>query len=651
MPAISLRSWIGWSALVAFSVSLLYPWSETEATVNVATRSAEHPTPQPPAAAEPRVSVRVAPSADPGATRQVLDAFDRYFEPTVQTFDGKEDLPAVSRAVCGHLNLEWLKRVRERNNLQNDSVPAGVPLTLPPCPYFRLGGEITVQAKDTVSGALLREVGQAGERTLGRVAAMNDTTPEALDRVAPGRTFKVDYVTSAVSQPVKAEFSKDIDKVVRALTTVPGAISARRDRELRLVGVDQPNCDGAPAADPFDANAVADVLEFNARIKKPRKATIGVIDTGVDKDEQRLFFEMGADGTVGANMDRRYPGFPTAFSGYENRSHGTHVAGLTLGGLQSSRLNILVRDRIHLRIINIITRDVLQNPITGAPEEEFGIPLTNLEEAVTYSQRNPQIPILNLSVETTTRLDAMRNTLAPGDYLMIVAAGNGKRDIGLHPSYPASFKAQLPFRMLTVAAILPNDSLAPFSNHGPDAVDLAAPGCEIRSILPGNKAGHMTGTSQAAPLVAFTAGLLYSEGLTLQDVRNRIQTSVRLVGPPLSDLLRTRGILDIPRAISVHEDLVTLKTGGPALRGRIASNKCLEVAGDCRAPAAIARLARLDANGPDGMAWLLADDGEVVVRSTSMPTGALQFRVHGASEDSAIPFSEIADILFARIRN
>jgi thermitase len=103
--------------------------------------------------------------------------------------------------------------------------------------------------------------------------------------------------------------------------------------------------------------------------------------------------------------------------------------------------------------------------------------------------------------------------------LFVCAAGND----GLYESnYPTAYA-----NALSVGATDRNDICCPFSNWGP-GVDLTAPGLDLKSCGAASDTDYVlggAGTSFAAPLVAATAGLLWSfkPGLTIAELRTALE--------------------------------------------------------------------------------------------------------------------------------
>src|SRR5262249_32846727 len=90
------------------------------------------------------------------------------------------------------------------------------------------------------------------------------------------------------------------------------------------------------------------------------------------------------------------------------------------------------------------------------------------------------------------------------------------------------------------------------SNWGPNTVHLAAPGTGILSTYRANQYAAYTGTSQAAPHVAATAGLILSVNpfLGYWDVKDIILNSVDPI-PSLQDRLITGGRLNANAALQL----------------------------------------------------------------------------------------------------
>ena len=87
---------------------------------------------------------------------------------------------------------------------------------------------------------------------------------------------------------------------------------------------------------------------------------------------------------------------------------------------------------------------------------------------------------------------------------MVVAAGNESSNIDNKENafYPASYGLS---NIISVSAHDKSNNLIKSSNWGKKLVDLAAPGKRIKSALPYNRSGFLSGTSQAT---AFVCGLV-----------------------------------------------------------------------------------------------------------------------------------------------
>lgn len=119
--------------------------------------------------------------------------------------------------------------------------------------------------------------------------------------------------------------------------------------------------------------------------------------------------------------------------------------------------------------------------------------------------------------------DAGAYALSKGALPIAAAGNNGVTD----KFYPAAYD-----EFIAVAATTAQDTRAGFSNYGADWVDVAAPGDNIWSTLPGSSYGFESGTSMACPLVAGLAGVVRSAdpNLTPAQARTLIQNGCDNVG-------------------------------------------------------------------------------------------------------------------------
>jgi subtilisin family serine protease len=129
--------------------------------------------------------------------------------------------------------------------------------------------------------------------------------------------------------------------------------------------------------------------------------------------------------------------------------------------------------------------------------------------------------------------------------LLVAAAGNGGSVI-----YPAAYSS-----VIAVSATDSNDELAWFSSTGTQ-VELAAPGVNINSTLPGNEYSGETwsGTSMASPHVAGTAALVWkaNPAWSNDEVRTRLQETAEDLGAVGWDSKYGYGLVDADEAAGVE---------------------------------------------------------------------------------------------------
>jgi subtilisin family serine protease len=92
--------------------------------------------------------------------------------------------------------------------------------------------------------------------------------------------------------------------------------------------------------------------------------------------------------------------------------------------------------------------------------------------------------------------------------LVVAAAGNEGLNSDFFHFYPADYEQA---NILSVAAVDRFGQLLKMSNYGRGTVDVAAPGRNIYSTLPGGGYGYMSGTSQSTAFVSGVAALMMAQ--------------------------------------------------------------------------------------------------------------------------------------------
>ena len=232
---------------------------------------------------------------------------------------------------------------------------------------------------------------------------------------------------------------------------------------------------------------------------------IAVIDTGVDYNhpdlKDNIWTNVGEIAGNGIDDDGNgviddvhgFNAFANSGDPMDGHSHGTHCAGSIAGVGDNAQGVVGVNHHANLMPIKIFNNSGSTNAAAIVRGINYA---TKLGARVTSNSWGG-------GAASQAIFDAFNSSPA----LHIMAAGNDGTDNDKSPHYPSSY--DLP-NNVAVAASDRNDARASFSCYGANSVDIAAPGKEILSTIPGGKYGVKSGTSMATPHVSGVAGLIVS---------------------------------------------------------------------------------------------------------------------------------------------
>ena len=271
----------------------------------------------------------------------------------------------------------------------------------------------------------------------------------------------------------------------------------------------------------------ADIDAFAAwDLSTGQDVVVAVIDTGVDVRHDDLIPNLWTNpGEIAGNgIDDDGNGYVDDVNGYDfvnrdadpddNDAHGTHVAG-----------SVAARGDDGYGVPGVAFEAKIMS--LKFMDRGWGGTASAAAEAINYAVNNGA-HIINASWGGPGSSYAIRNAIAYArsrGVLFVTAAGNEGLNNDSYASYPANYDLD---NIVSVAASDRRDGLASFSNYGSSHVDLAAPGVDIVSTLPGDTWGYMDGTSMASPYVAGAAALLKSvaPSMSVQELRLTLLSSV-----------------------------------------------------------------------------------------------------------------------------
>lgn len=279
--------------------------------------------------------------------------------------------------------------------------------------------------------------------------------------------------------------------------------------------------------------------------------SIAIIDSGLD-----LHTDL--------NVRARFGGNDGALG--DTAPHGTHVAGIAAAkrngrGVHGVAFNA---DIVSVRIAptDFSNEQQLEDEATiaaailsaGGVEGQFQRP--NGEFAL--SRPEARSDVINMSFTTSDNsgniLRAMQRAAANGT-IMVAALGND--GLPVPTAAPAIYADAPGVAGLAIAAGALDSSgenPASFSNRCASVVDycLFAPGTAIRSTLPGDNFGLLSGTSMAAPHVAGAAATLLAAfpGKSPEEIVQRLLTTADDLGAPGIDRVFGHGRLNLATALA-----------------------------------------------------------------------------------------------------
>ena len=277
---------------------------------------------------------------------------------------------------------------------------------------------------------------------------------------------------------------------------------------------------------------------------------------------------------------------------YSNFMHGTHVAGIAVKGTTDARLltvklntagsssmlraktgeiksdGMLLKEnwrseeyllflvQSHVDMLTDIV-GYLDGHNADVANLSFGLSYEHardiVAEAISYDifGRRRDIEKMTKALLDVFMVEGRKMVKRAPDTLFVLAAGNEGTNNDLFEAFPANINAE---NTITVGATFKDYGLASFSNYGAQTVEIAAPGVSIRSAVPGNEYLDVSGTSQAAPLVAKVASMVKdgNPSLSPKQIKKILMETVTKKSF-LTDKIVSGGVLHQERAVYAAE--------------------------------------------------------------------------------------------------
>ncbi|KUO75864.1 MAG: hypothetical protein APF81_05395 [Desulfosporosinus sp. BRH_c37] len=199
----------------------------------------------------------------------------------------------------------------------------------------------------------------------------------------------------------------------------------------------------------------------------------------------------------------------TVYSSVYGQSHATHLAGIIAAVSNNSKGVSGIAPKVKIMPLKFVNNGI------GYTSDAI--------EAIQYAEANGAT-IANCSWWTSENNIALKDAISTSNMLFVTAAGNSGANNDLSPVYPANFNLS---NVISVAALDNQGNLASFSNYGLNNVDIAAPGKDIISTIPGNGYSYLSGTSMSSAYTSGVAALVKSKtpSMTASQIKEQIKST------------------------------------------------------------------------------------------------------------------------------
>ncbi|MFC7238290.1 S8 family peptidase [Saliphagus sp. GCM10025317] len=271
--------------------------------------------------------------------------------------------------------------------------------------------------------------------------------------------------------------------------------------------------------DRVDANVAHDNGETGAG------ADVAILDTGIDSDHPDLQANLG-DGRAFV----RCRGGQCTEDWDDDNDHGTHCAG-TADAVDNNEGVVGVSTEATLHAVKVLDK-------RGSGS------FSDIAAGVEYvADQGWDVASLSLGASSGSQTLRDAGQYAYNNGVLLVAAAGNSGPCSDCVGYPAAYP-----EFIAVSATSEDDSLASFSSTGSE-VEIAAPGEDVNSTVPGGGYDTFSGTSMACPHVAGAGGQLMANGYTNTEARQQLKDTAEDIG--LSDNEQGSGLLDVAAALGL----------------------------------------------------------------------------------------------------